>query len=172
MEPLQHMEFSLRPWAMDDLESLVKYANNYEIARNLMDRFPHPYTHENGKTFINMAMDDAPPHVFAIVIGGEAAGGIGLHPEYDVFRKNAELGYWLGQPFWGKGIMVNAVKQMVEYGFHTLDINRIFARPFGSNLASQRVLQKAGFTLEAELKSTIYKNGEYQDELIYAVRRG
>jgi RimJ/RimL family protein N-acetyltransferase len=81
-----------------------------------------------------------------------------------------ELGYWVAEPFWGKGIMTKAVLQMVDYGFKTFDITRIFARPFGTNIASQTVLEKAGFILEARLDKTLYKNGEFLDELIYAVR--
>jgi len=136
-----------------------------------MDIFPNPYHEANGRTFISMATKDSPLHIFAIDVGGEAVGGIGLHPQSDVQRKNAELGYWLAEPYWGKGIVTEAVKQMIEYGFKTFDINRIFARPFGNNLASQRVLEKAGFKLEARFEKTFFKNGEFLDELIYAIRR-
>ena len=86
-------------------------------------------------------------------------------------RKNAELGYWLAEPFWGNGIITKAIVQIVEYGFMNFDITRIFARPYGTNEASQRVLGKAGFTFEGKFEKTLFKNGEYKDELIYAVRR-
>lgn len=165
------MNFKLRPWAATDLDSLVKYADNFNIARNMADIFPHPYTREKGQAFLEMATKGNPPHILAIEVEGEAAGGIGIHPQTDIYRKNAEMGYWLAEPFWGKGIMPQAVRQMVEYGFEHWDINRIFARPFGPNTPSQKVLEKAGFTLEARLEKTFYKNGEYLDELIYAVRR-
>lgn len=165
------MNFTLRPWTMNDLDSLVKYAGNYKIAKFMTDQFPHPYTAEKGKAFLEFAAKDTPLHIFAIAIENEAAGGIGLHPQADIQCKNAELGYWLGEPFWGKGIITSAVIQMVDYGFKTFDIDRIFARPFGTNPASQKVLEKAGFTLEARLEKTLFKNGEYLDELIYAVRR-
>jgi [ribosomal protein S5]-alanine N-acetyltransferase len=164
--------FKLRPWKESDLSSLVKYANNPEIAKNLTDKFPYPYTEENGKAFIAFANAGNPVHVFAIEINGEAAGGIGIHPQEDVFRKNAELGYWLAEPFWGKGIITDAIRQITEYGFRTFDITRIFARPYGTNLASQKVLQKAGFTLEGKFSKTLFKNGEFQDEFIYAIRSG
>lgn len=165
------MNFTLRPWTMNDLDSLVKHAGNYRIAKFMTDQFPHPYTAENGKAFLEFVAKDTPLHIFAISIENEAAGGIGLHPQTDIHCKNAELGYWLAEPFWGKGIVTKAVFQMVDYGFKTFDIDRIFARPFGTNPASQKVLEKAGFTLEARLEKTLFKNGEYLDELIYALRR-
>ncbi len=133
--------------------------------------FPHPYTVEHARSFINMANRDTPVHIFAIEVEGEAAGGIGIHPQSDIHIKNAELGYWLAENYWGKGIITEAVKQMVDFAFRTYDINRVFARPFGNNPASQRVLEKAGFKLEARLKDTIFKNDEFLDELIYAIRK-
>ena len=165
------MKFSIRPWTLNDLDSLVKYANNWNISRNLTDKFPFPYTETDGKEFIEFASYDDPIHIFAIDIEGEAAGGIGIHKQDDIHRKNAELGYWLAEPFWGKGIMTNAVKQMVTFAFITYDIDRVFARPFGTNKASQRVLEKAGFTLEGKFEKVLYKNEEYLDELIYSIRR-
>jgi ribosomal-protein-alanine N-acetyltransferase len=165
------MTFKLRLWTLADLDSLVKYANNAAIARFLTDQFPHPYTHDHGRIFIGFATSNAPAKIFAIEINNEAAGAIGIHPQTDIYRKNAELGYWLGEPFWGRGIITQAIGQMVDFAFQNLDIERIFARPFGSNKASQRVLEKAGFVLEAHLIKTLFKNGNYEDELIYAVRR-
>lgn len=165
------MQFTLRPWTLNDLDSLVKYANNPRIAQNLMNRFPHPYTEANGKMFIGMAMGSTPANILAIEIEGAAAGGIGLHLQDDVYCKNAELGYWIAEPYWNKGIVTKAVMQMVGYGFQHFDITRIFARPFGTNTASQRVLEKAGFALEARFEKTIFKNGVYQDELVYAIRK-
>ncbi len=165
------MDFTLRAWTIDDLDDLVKFANNKNIAKFMMDQFPHPYTIEKGKAFIEFASQTSPLRLFAIDVKGRAVGGIGIHPLADIERKNAELGYWLAEPFWGNGIMTKAVVQLVDYGFKNLDINRIFARPFGTNLASQRVIEKAGFKLEARFEKTFFKNGEYDDELIYAVRR-
>lgn len=164
------MNFTLRPWRIEDLESLVKFANNYEIAKNMTDKFPYPYSVENGKFFIDSATKTPPFHILAITIDDQAVGGIGIHPQTDIHSKNAELGYWLAEPFWGQGIITRAIQQMVNYGFKTFDINRIFARPFGSNIASQRVLEKAGFLLEARFEKTLLKNGEFIDELVYAVR--
>ncbi|HEV7334297.1 MAG TPA: GNAT family protein [Flavisolibacter sp.] len=166
------MEFILRPWNASDIESLLRYANNWNIAKNMTDKFPHPYTEENGRAFIAFANSDDPVHIFAIDVNGEAVGGIGIHPLDDIHRKNAELGYWLAEPFWGKGIISNAIRQMVNFAFETYDINRVFARPFGTNLASQRVLEKNGFVLEGRFEKVLYKRGDYLDELVYAIRRG
>lgn len=165
------MEIKLRPWELSDLTSLVKYANNPKIAGNMTDAFPSPYTEESGRAFISMAQKGVSAYLMAIEVEGEAVGGIGIHRQSDIMRKNAELGYWLAEPFWGKGITSQAVQKMVEYAFNTFDINRIYARPFGSNKASQRVLEKSGFTLEARIEKNIFKKGEYLDELIYAVRK-
>jgi [ribosomal protein S5]-alanine N-acetyltransferase len=163
--------FLLRPWRIDDLAPLVRYANDPGISGNLTDAFPHPYTEEHGKRFIEMAMSHDPMRIFCIEVNGEAAGGIGVHPQTDIMRRNAELGYWLARPHWGQGIISAAIPKAVEYGFRTFDIDRIYARPFGRNVASQRTLEKNGFVLEARLNGTIIKNGVIEDELIYAVRR-
>ena len=165
------MDLKLRPWAMSDLGDLVRYANNQNIAKNMMDQFPNPYTVENGKAFIEFANKNTPANIFAIVVDRQAVGGIGLHLQSDVSRKNAELGYWLAEPFWGKGIVSKAIPQMVAYGFKQFNINRIFARPFGTNIGSQKVLEKAGFKLEGRFEKTYFKNGEFLDELVYAIRK-
>jgi RimJ/RimL family protein N-acetyltransferase len=166
----------LRPWTDADVDSLVENANDAGIADMLTDAFPHPYTREAAVGFITMAQSHTPTRLFAISVddgvNGVACGGIGLHLQADIMRRNAELGYWLGRAFWGNGIVTDAVRAMVDYGFNTFDIDRIYARPFGSNLASQRVLEKAGFTLEARFAQTIEKNGRREDELVYARRRG
>jgi len=165
------MNFTLRPWAMSDLDTLVVYADNYEIAKNLTNHFPHPYTRESGEGFIAMASKKEPYNVFAIDVKGEAVGAIGVHPQGDIFSKNAEMGYWLAEPFWGKGIMTEAIRRMLDYSFKTWEVDRVFARPFGSNLGSQHVLEKVGFTLEARFDKTIWKDGRYEDELVYAFRK-
>lgn len=162
---------NLRPWTIADADNLAKYANNPAIAKYLTNAFPHPYTLENAQSFIQMVASQNPTSVFAIEIDGEAVGSIGLHAQGDIMCKNMELGYFLGEPFWGKGIVTEAVRQMVAYGFQHFDITRIYARPYGNNLASQKVLEKAGFKLEARIEKNIYKNGEFLDELIYAVRK-
>ena len=160
----------LRKWNETDLNSLVKYANNSNIAKWLTNGFPHPYTQEDGKAYISMVTNDNPVKVFAIEVNGEAVGSIGIFPQSDIHEKNAEIGYWLAEEQWGKGIMTKAIQEIVEYGFQTFDIVRIFARPFSTNIKSQRILEKVGFELEARLKKALFKNGEFMDELIYAKR--
>lgn len=165
------MDFKLRPWNMKDLPDLVKHANNPSIAGNMTNGFPHPYTKADGIKFIHFATQDDPVHIFAIEVEGHAAGGIGIHPQSDIHCKNAELGYWLSEHYWGLGILSRAIPLMIDFAFKTYDIERLFARPFGRNVASQKVLEKNGFKLEARLEKTIFKNGAFEDELIYAVRR-
>jgi RimJ/RimL family protein N-acetyltransferase len=161
------MDVKLRKWNEADLTNLVKYANNWNVAKWLTNAFPHPYTQEDGKAYLSMIADDNPLKVFAIEVGGEAVGSIGIFPQSDIHEKNAEMGYWLAEEYWGQGIMTKAIQEIVEYGFQTFDIVRIYARPFSTNLKSQRVLEKAGFALEARLKNALFKNGEFMDELIY-----
>ena len=161
----------LRPWRMEDLNNLVKYANNWNVAKNLTDKFPFPYTINDGKAFIEFATKDEPIHIFAIDIDGQAVGGIGIHPQEDIHKKNAELGYWLAEPFWGQGIVTSAIKQAINFAFNTYDIDRVFARPFETNIPSQKVLKKNNFVLEGRFEKVLIKDGVLLDELIYAIRR-
>lgn len=161
----------LRSWTISDSESLAQYADNQNIARYLTNGFPNPYTLEDAKLFIDKVSGQNPTSTFAIEVDGEAVGSIGLHPQSDIMCKNMELGYFLGEPFWGKGVITEAIRQIVDYGFKHFDVTRIYARPFGNNPASQKVLEKAGFVLEARIEKSIYKNGEFLDELIYAIRK-
>lgn len=163
--------FTLRPFHPDDLHSLVNHANDPTVAANLTDAFPHPYTEAHGLEFIQQAMQ-SPPLRRCIDIAGECVGVIGLHPKTDLWRNNMELGYWLAKEHRGKGIMTEAIRQMVHLGFAEFpEVTRIHATPFGSNIASQKSLEKAGFTLEATLIGTLVKNGRVEDEWIYSVRR-
>jgi [ribosomal protein S5]-alanine N-acetyltransferase len=168
MDP-KKVNFILRPWTMADLDNLVRFANNDRIACNLTDAFPHPYMREAGIAYITTFCDENPSRVFAIDVGGIACGSIGVFPQTDIHRKNAEMGYWLAEEYWGRGIMTDAVKQMIVHGFKSFDITRIFARPFSSNIASQRVLEKAGMKLEARFEKTVVKNGQFLDELFYSI---
>lgn len=165
------MEFSLRPWKSEDIPSLIRHANNIEVARFLKDRFPHPYTAEHAEVFMKMAADVANQLILAIVVNGEPCGSLGIHPMGDIFRKNAEIGYWLTPEHWGKGIISRSIPVMINKGFEMYDITRIFARVFGNNPASRRVLEKNGFVMEAELKGTLFKNNEFLDEWILGIRK-
>jgi len=165
------MEVKLRPWRISDLGNLIKYGNNSRIAANMTDAFPHPYTEQSGMAFIERISLDQPLKVLAISFNDVAIGSIGIFPLQDIFRKNAELGYWIAEPFWNKGVATKAIGLITDYGFSNFDLTRIFARPFGTNLGSQKALEKAGFFLEAHFEKTFFKNGEYLDELVYAVRK-
>ncbi|MBL7812442.1 MAG: GNAT family N-acetyltransferase [Bacteroidetes bacterium] len=163
--------FTLRPFTPDDIPSLAIAGNNPNISGNLTNRFPHPYTEEHAAAFIQMAGSTDPVRIFAIDIGGQVAGGIGIHPQEDIWHNNAELGYWVAEPFWGQGIVTEAIRRMLDFAFTRLPNKRIFARPFGRNIASQKALERNGFILEARLTGTIEKNGNVEDELIYRIWR-
>lgn len=164
------MEFKLRPWLLNDLDSLVEQANNPKIAQFMTNKFPHPYTVEAGRTFIEFANLDQPIHIFAIDVNGKAIGGIGIHPQDDIHCKNAELGYWIGEAYWNNGIMTNAIPLAIDFAFFHFDITRLFAKTFENNKASQHLLEKCGFKLEARLENVVFKNDVFLDELIYAYR--
>jgi RimJ/RimL family protein N-acetyltransferase len=170
MESSIRHAISLRPWRDSDIPSLLKYANNPNIANNLMDRFPHPFLAANAQWFLNWANTFSPPQILAIDLNGEAIGSIGLHPLEDVFRLNCELGYWVAEPFWGKGIATQAIGLMVAYAKANFAFTRLFARPYGSNIGSQKALLKAGFVLEARFEKTLIKNGKLEDELVFGLR--
>src|SRR5258708_6414068 len=105
------MEIKLRPWKVEEIEHLLKYANNKKIADNMRDRFPHPYTREAGIAFIKESHEEKPTKIFAIEIEGIPVGSIGIFPGTDVYRRSAEIGYWIGEEFWGKGIAEQAEKE-------------------------------------------------------------
>ena len=161
----------LRQWNERDVVSLVKYAGNPLITRFMSERFSNVSNPKGAVNFIRIANSGPDKLYYAIDVEGEAVGGIGISLQEDIYRKNAELGYWLAESFWGKGIMTKAIKMIVSEAFERLDISRIFARPFHTNNASHRVLEKSDFKLEAILEKTVFKNGEYMDEYIYAIRK-
>lgn len=163
----------LRKWDMLDAGSLARYANNPKIAQNLRDVFPNPYTFADAEAYIDacLAADEASALCCAIELDGQAAGSVGLFRGSDVYRKCAELGYWLGEEYWGRGVMTDAVRQICAEGFEKWDIARIYAEPFADNLGSRRVLEKAGFTLEGTMRRGAYKNGAYRDWCMYALLR-
>ncbi len=157
----------------EDAPSIARHANNRKVAMNLRDLFPHPYSIDDARRFIKIARERKPPNVMVIEVHAdgvcEAAGGIGVHVQEDVERVSAELGYWLAEPFWGRGITTAAVRAMVTYAFATFPVTRVFALPYASNAASARVLEKVGFRLEARMLRAVIKDGVVQDQLMYAV---
>ncbi|HEY4312152.1 MAG TPA: GNAT family N-acetyltransferase [Pirellulales bacterium] len=161
----------LRPWQWEDATALVALANNRRVSLNMRDAFPYPYTTDDADRWLTVANKYDPPRNFAVVVDGSPAGGLGLVLREDVYRRSAEIGYWLGEPYWGRGIMTTAVQAAVEYAFATFDICRLFAGVFDGNAASGRVLEKAGFTLEARLRKVITKGDRTADELVYAIVR-
>lgn len=158
---------TLRDWNMRDAPSLVQHGNNPKIAATLRDAFPSPYTLADARRFIGMATGETADLFLAIDVGGEAVGGIGIHVLNDVKHRSAEIGYWLSEPFWGRGIVTDAVRALVPVAFERYDINRLQAGIFSSNPASIRVLEKCGFIREAVHKDAIFKNGVFLDEVLY-----
>lgn len=172
MSTLHGTTFTLRPWCDTDIPSLVKYANNRAVSRNLRSIFPYPYTQKDAEWWIQTRHEDTSRDLFfAIEVEGEACGGISCRRLDDVYFKGAEIGYWLGEPFWGRGIMSEAVTLVAQAAFEQLDIVRIQAAVFGWNAASARVLEKAGFHFEARLERSVTKDGELTDQLMYALLR-
>ena len=158
----------IRPWTGRDIDALVKYADNPNVAANLRDAFPHPYTRKSARSFLAMVMDQRPMTFFALATPDEAIGAIGVSPGRDVHRLTAELGYWLGEPFWGRGIMTESVTVFTDFAFQEFGLARIFAEPYAENRASCHVLEKSGFELEGRLKSSVIKHGRIMDQLMYA----
>lgn len=159
----------LRGWEISDIDSLVENANNYRIAVNMRDLFPHPYTIEDAKTWIKITNNNETKCNFAITVNDQAIGAIGLALGEDIERISAEVGYWLGEKYWGTGIASSALKGIVNYGFNDLGLKRIFAKPFEHNMASRRVLEKNGFYLEGILKRSAFKEGKIYNQALYAV---
>jgi [ribosomal protein S5]-alanine N-acetyltransferase len=168
MMPILTSYGKIRPWSSHDADALVKYANNRKIWLNLRDGFPHPYTLTKAHDFLEMASHQQPTTIFAIATQEEAIGGIGISPNHDVHRLTAEMGYWLGEPYWGKGIMTETIIKFTEYAFAQFDLVRIYAEPYAHNLSSCRVLEKAGFILEGRLRKSVIKDGQMIDQFMYA----
>ena len=158
----------VRSYKSTDATSLARHANNRKIWLNLRDAFPHPYTLKDARTFIRAALKDRPERMFAISVGGDAIGGIGFSLHRDVERVSAEIGYWLGEEFWGQGITTAALKAVTDYAIQTHGLTRLYAVPYEWNPASFRVLEKAGYSLEGRLRRSAIKDGKIIDQLLYA----
>lgn len=157
----------LRPLVQADKYRLAELANNPKVAVNLRDGFPHPYTLPDAEKFIENFGIQKPQQIFAIEYNGEYVGNIGLHKATDVYRLTAEIGYFLGEPYWNMGIMTKAVNLICDYGFKNLDIIRIHAGIFEFNPASMRVLEKCGFKKESVAEKAIFKKGKVWNEIKY-----
>jgi [ribosomal protein S5]-alanine N-acetyltransferase len=159
----------IRPWSEGDEPSLVRHADDYEVWRRMRDGFPHPYTRADAGRWISFTRRQDPPVQFAIEVRGEAAGGIGLDRKGDIERLSAEIGYWLGEAYRGRGIVTAAVRAVTEYGLRTLGLTRIFAVPFVDNLASVRVLERCGYVREGTMRRSAVKEGVVRDQALYAI---
>ncbi len=168
------MDFILREWRREDAADVARYADNEKIARNLRDVFPHPYALADAQGFLDICIaGDLEMSLFrAIEVDGRATGSIALCRGSDVYQKTAELGYWLAEDYWGRGIMTQAVRQLCREGFSRWDIQRIHAEPFAHNAGSRRVLEKAGFSLEGVMRRGVFKRGQVCDFCMYALLRG
>lgn len=160
---------TLRTISDDDHTELVRLANNKKIWKNLRDIFPHPYGDEDGRFFIKLVRKDKTNLRSVIDVDGAFAGMIGAFPQTDVNKYTAEIGYWLGEPYWGKGIMTEAIRLKCKQVFETTETNRIFAAVFGFNKASAKILEKNGFQFEGISREAVFKDGEFCDELRYGL---
>lgn len=162
---------SIREYRDDDVDSLVQHANNPNVSRNLEDRFPYPYTAEQADKWLQIVAEQDPLTSFAIANASGVIGGIGFQLRQDIYRVTAELGYWLGEDYWGQGIATKAVRAVTEWAFGAFPLERVQARVFESNPASCRVLEKAGFTYEGRLRRSVLKINLVMDLLVYAILR-
>lgn len=160
---------TLRPWSEDDIAPLVRHADNRKVWLGLADRFPHPYTEEDARSWIACCgLEELPALSLAIEVDGEAIGGCGIEPWKGNFRRTGEIGYWLGEELWGRGIATEAVGLLTPHGFGELGFLRIQAHVWANNPASARVLEKNGFALEGTMRRAVVKDGAVLDVLLYA----
>jgi [ribosomal protein S5]-alanine N-acetyltransferase len=159
---------TVRSWEIGDVSSLTRHADNRRIWLNLRDRFPHPYTENDAVSFIRRVRANQPETTFAIEVDGEAAGGIGFMLMHDIERVSAEVGYWLGEAHWGRGICTDALRAITRYAIEHHSLTRVFAVPFEHNEASCRVLEKAGYVLEGRLRRSAIKDGQICGQRLYA----
>ena len=163
--------WQIRSFRADDAEALVLYANNRRVSRNLRDAFPYPYTLEDAEGWISRATQLSPETDFAIASATELVGGIGLKPQLDVHRRSAEIGYWVGEPFWGRGIATAALKAFTEFAFDRFDLVRLYGYVYEWNPGSGRVMEKAGYVCEGRLRKSVFKEGRVIDQFLYAITR-
>ncbi len=165
------MKCRIRKWKLSDAKDLAASLSNKKVQDNLRDGLPYPYTEQDGKEFISamLSADESETFAFAITVDNMVIGSIGIFRQGNIHRQTAELGYYIAEEYWGKGIMTEAVKQICEYVFAKSDIIRIYAEPFAYNIASCRVLEKVGFQYEGTLRSNAVKNGKVIDMEMYSL---
>lgn len=165
------MKCRIRKWELSDAKDLAAALSNKKVQDNLRDGLPYPYTVQDGKEFISamLSADENETFAFAITVDNMVIGSIGIFRQGNIHRQTAELGYYIAEEYWGKGIMTEAVKQICEYVFAKSDIIRIYAEPFAYNIASCRVLEKAGFQYEGTLRNNAVKNGKIIDMKMYSL---
>lgn len=161
----------LRPWREGDEESLVRHASNRQIWNNVRDFFPYPYTPRDAHSWVRSNKSYQQPNNLAVDLNGQAIGNIGFTVKDDIYRFNAEIGYWVSQDYWGRGIMTEAVPIMTNYIFENFQVNRIFACVLEGNIGSMKVLESAGYQHEAIHRKAAIKNNQYLDEHIFSMLR-
>ena len=163
----------IRKWKLSDATDLAMAISNKKIQNNLRDGLPYPYTEQDGANFISdmLSADENETFAFAITVDNKVVGSIGIFRQGNIHRLTAELGYYIAEEYWGRGIMTEAVRQICEYVFDKSDIIRIYAEPFAYNIASCRVLEKAGFQYEGTLRDNAVKNGQVIDMKMYSLLR-
>ena len=169
--PINEQRIHLREWKIEDAPDLAVAISNKKVLDNLRDGIPYPYLEKDATEFITatLAAEKDSQYAFAICIDDKAIGSIGVFRKDNVHRLTAEMGYYIAEPYWGKGIMTEAVRQMCGFVFANTDIVRIFAEPYAYNTASCRVLEKAGFQCEGILRQNAIKNGQSVDMRMYAI---
>lgn len=171
------VDFQLRSWKIEDAESVARAADNPKIAKNLRNVFPSPYSLEDAIWFIRDCISheeetgEKRQLTYAIVVDKQAVGSIGVFVKEDVYEKSGELGYWLSEEYWGRGIMTRAIERICREAFTAFDIVRIYAEPFAHNAGSRRALEKAGFTYEGTMRNGVYKNGQVYSYCMYSILR-
>ncbi|WP_430748904.1 GNAT family N-acetyltransferase [Candidatus Enterococcus moelleringii] len=163
------MECTLREWRLEDAKELAALLNNQKIQANLRDGLPYPYRKTDAEEFILTTLLTNRELSLAIVVEDRVIGSIGVFRQENIHVRTAEIGYYLGEPYWGKGLGTAALKQICQYIFETTDIVRLFAEPFSDNISSCRILEKAGFQLEGSLRKSVFKNGEFKDQQMYSL---
>ena len=168
---MKTVKIKIREWRIEDKADLAENLNNVHVLNNLRDGLPYPYTEKDAEEYINamLSSDKENTFAFAVTLDDQVIGSIGVFRCDNIHRRTAELGYYIGEKYWGNGYMTSAVRQICAYVFDNTDIIRIFAEPFAKNVASCRVLEKSGFACEGVLRKNAFKNGEFLDMKMYAL---